>query len=261
MLQDIINFGWSNVPKTPLALLLDLAVAIPVVLLILTIMEHRIHLNLMHIKAMPKIVYEKIPFFAKFQHRHAVMHHSIFYRQFDYEPDVAGRYENINIRFYQSVLMGLGGAPVVILIGIYLPVVAVVFGTLGFAHNRLWNTIHTQMHMPKDVWFKDTAYFRFVARHHFMHHMAPTKNLNVVLPCADWFFGTVAKPKLSDVREMVRLGYVVPRTPRGKALQPKMKPQPGYTFQHEPTEAKDAESDAPMIAPTLTPAGAGLGAA
>ena len=50
--------------------------------------------------------------------------------------------------------------------------------------------------------------YRFLARHHVMHHRQTGTNFNVVLPLADYIVGTVAKPKETDIAEMKRLGYV-----------------------------------------------------
>jgi len=235
-MNEIYAFLVSRWPQTPLEWAVHVSIALAVNFLVLTTMEHRIHLNLMHIKAMPKIIYEKISFFSRFQRRHAVLHHGTYYQQFDYEPDPEGRNENIRIRFYQSVLMGGAVLPVFLVMCFVSPVVAILFGIMGFFHNRLWGVVHSQMHMPEDVFFRDWRLFRFIARHHFMHHQQPQKNLNVVFPCADWFFFTVARPALGDVREMLRLGYLKARSPSGKRLAPQLRPQPGYTFVQSPAE-------------------------
>jgi sterol desaturase/sphingolipid hydroxylase (fatty acid hydroxylase superfamily) len=85
------------------------------------------------------------------------------------------------------------------------------------AHNLVWGAVHVQMHVPEsNRWFRDTAYFRFIARHHFMHHQRMGKNYNVVLPLADFIMGAATKPRVSDVREMLRLGYLKPRTALGQ---------------------------------------------
>ena len=253
MFNDIYAFLASRWPTTPAEWTLHIGGGVLFNLVILSIMEHRIHLNLMHIRAMPKWVYKAVPFFARFQRRHHVLHHHTYYQQFDYEPNPEGRYENIFIRFYQSLIIGAAVLPVFLLVCFVSPVVAITFGLLGFLHNRLWGVVHVQMHIPKDVFFRRWAIYRFLARHHFIHHQQPFKNLNVVVPMADWFFGTVAKPTLGDVREMLRLGYLLPRSERAKRLQPLMKPRPGYTF----ATNDDAEQKAPPVIPPAPKAPAG----
>jgi sterol desaturase/sphingolipid hydroxylase (fatty acid hydroxylase superfamily) len=74
------------------------------------------------------------------------------------------------------------------------------------------------MHIPKDVFFKDSALFRYLARNHFMHHRKSTKNYNVVCPLADYLFRTKAKPTQADIREMLRLGYLRPTSDRVQEL-------------------------------------------
>lgn len=54
----------------------------------------------------------------------------------------------------------------------------------------LYEYFHWCMHVPQRRWFQSTRLFRWVDGHHRMHHIQPTKNLNVVLPLADVVFRT-----------------------------------------------------------------------
>jgi hypothetical protein len=73
------------------------------------------------------------------------------------------------------------------------------------------------MHIPKQAFFRNWGAFQFLARHHFMHHEQVDKNFNVVFPLADFVLGSVARPTLGNVREMMRLGYLAPRRPLSAA--------------------------------------------
>jgi len=74
-----------------------------------------------------------------------------------------------------------------------------------------------QMHVPeRDAWFRRTAWFRMLGRHRFMHHKRNNRHYNVVLPLADYLLGTAVAARRGDVREMLRLGYLRPRTGVGR---------------------------------------------
>ncbi|MGH8470689.1 MAG: hypothetical protein ACREVY_17510 [Gammaproteobacteria bacterium] len=87
-----------------------------------------------------------------------------------------------------------------------------IFLATALAHNRLWSMFHRQMHIPRNVFYKDWAFFRFLAINHFLHHQDTRQNHNVVFPFADFLFRTRAKPTPADLRELLRLGYITPRS-------------------------------------------------
>ncbi len=231
----IFDHLFSSLPASPLGWVVQIVGGLIASFVILTGFEWYIHKNMMHRKGLrPRFLYSILPTLSRLVQRHAVMHHNTFYKQFDYEPDPDGKHENINIRFYQTLAMAGMTAPFLLILGYISPVVLFIFMLGGYFHNKAWNILHTQMHMPREVWWKDSWYFLAVAYHHFMHHMQQDKNMNVVLPGADFVLGTVATPKLGDIREMVRLGYIKPRTARVQKMVASMKPRPGYTFEDKP---------------------------
>ncbi len=50
---------------------------------------------------------------------------------------------------------------------------------------------HFLMHKPSVPWIEHRAFFRFLKRHHRLHHVYMGKNFNVVFPLADFFLGTL----------------------------------------------------------------------
>ena len=50
---------------------------------------------------------------------------------------------------------------------------------------------HELMHKPRSSWFEKSRYFAFVKKHHRIHHYRMNRNLNVVLPIADFFLRTL----------------------------------------------------------------------
>lgn len=173
--------------------------------------EWVIHRHLMHLKRFPKWVYDRSPYLLETFVAHTTRHHHQWYKDFDHEPDPEGREDNLDIKIGETVAIMVTLAPIFALILWLSPLGGSILLATSVLHNRLWNFIHRQMHIPQNAFFKDWGLFRFLARNHFMHHQQPNRNFNVVFPLWDFLLGSLAKPKVSDVREMLRLGYIMPR--------------------------------------------------
>jgi hypothetical protein len=185
---------------------------------VITFGEHAIHRHTMHRRRLPRWVYRVNPDMSAQFHNHAVLHHRTYYRQFDHEPTDEGKYFNLRILPADTLRVLIGFSPITIALGVFVSVYsAATFVLLVVAHNMLWSAVHIQMHVPDtNRFFRNTAYFRFIARHHFMHHQEMGKNYNVVIPLADYVLGSATKPSVADVREMLRLGYLEPRSALGQ---------------------------------------------
>jgi hypothetical protein len=62
-------------------------------------------------------------------------------------------------------------------------------GILAF---HLFGRVHGGIHRPgSHPVLESQAWFRFLARHHYIHHVDPEANENFLLPLADLFFGTL----------------------------------------------------------------------
>ena len=182
--------------------------------------EHAIHRNVMHSRPWYAWVLRIMPELQVLFHHHAVLHHGTYYKEFDYEPSAEGKHFNLRILPADTRNILMAFLPVLLLIGMFVSTVSMVTVlAVVVGHNLAWGVVHTQMHVPDpNCWFADTAYFRFIARHHFLHHQRVSRNYNVVLPLADFVLATTAKPRLRDVREMLRLGYLEPRTETGRRV-------------------------------------------
>ncbi len=182
--------------------------------LLISLFENLVHKHFMHKKNFPESVYTLMPYLIEVFESHAVRHHSIWYRKFDYEPDPIGKEENLRILWLDVFAM------IFVTSVVWLPLMwfdvlsGILFVCAFFIHRFLWNMIHLQMHIPKDVVFRHWKLYRFLARHHFLHHQDTNKNFNVVAPLADSLLGTVGKAEFKDIREMLRLGYLLPRSKR-----------------------------------------------
>lgn len=168
----------------------------------------------MHQKRFAKGVYSLLPYLIEVFESHAVRHHAKWYRKFNYESDAVGREENLEILLIDIFAMLILTLPAWATLMWFNLWAGIVFISVFFIHRFLWNTIHRQMHIPEKVVFRNWGIYRFLARHHFLHHQDSKKNFNVVFPLADVLFGSVGKPQFKDVREMLRLGHLLPRLAR-----------------------------------------------
>jgi hypothetical protein len=205
-------------PSSLTTIALHILLTAPLSVLLITFGEHAIHRHTMHRKRFPSWVYRLNPDMSAQFHNHAVMHHGTYYKDFDHEPSAEGKFFNLRILPADTLRVLAGFAPVILalafLVSLYSAATLVL---MVIAHNMLWSVVHVQMHVPEgNRFFRNSTYFRFIARHHFMHHQRMGKNYNVVVPLADFVLGTATKPGLADVREMLRLGYLEPRTARGQ---------------------------------------------
>jgi hypothetical protein len=51
--------------------------------------------------------------------------------------------------------------------------------------------LHHLMHKPRFPFIENSRYFKFIKRHHRIHHVYMNRNLNVLLPLADLVIGTL----------------------------------------------------------------------
>lgn len=172
----------------------------------------------MHRKGLPAWIYNASVYAVEVFEAHGVRHHTKWYKEFDYEPDEVGRDENLSIPMKETVLMLVVAFPLWAPIFYFSTYGGCIFLITALMHNRLWTILHRQMHIPKNVFFRDTALFRFLARNHFMHHKRMDRNFNVAFPFADFLFSTRAKPTRENMRDMLRLGYIEPRSGTAQAL-------------------------------------------
>jgi hypothetical protein len=205
-----------------LFLLLNLSIPLLGGFISISFGEHQLHRHLMHRKRLPKFVYRVAPYLLGIFEAHAVRHHAQWYREFDFEPDEYGRLENLHIGWTETFWILLGFSPIIALVMWLLPVAGTLSLLMVVFHNRLWNVIHDQMHLPREVFFKEWPVFKLLARNHFLHHVEPRSFYNVVFPFADYIMGTSIKPRQRDVKEMMRLGYLTPRTVRGARVLEKL---------------------------------------
>jgi hypothetical protein len=153
--------------------------------------EWALHRYLMH-RPVGKFRY---PFVA-----HTLMHHAIFRADDTYHlKDHAIRHKITMAWWNAPAIVAVGGLPFWLTalglafagmpdaaLAVALTSVAVFFGNYV-----VYEYIHWCMHLPKDRRIERWKLFRRLNAHHLLHHRYMDNNLNVVLPLADWLFGTL----------------------------------------------------------------------
>lgn len=61
----------------------------------------------------------------------------------------------------------------------------------GFVEFYLFIRVHDVMHYPAGRRMERWGWFRFLDRHHYIHHIDNLANINFLLPLCDWLFGTL----------------------------------------------------------------------
>lgn len=72
----------------------------------------------------------------------------------------------------------------------YLAFVITLAATIGIYYAG-YEGLHYLMHKPSIPFVENSRYFRFIKRHHRIHHVYMNRNLNVLLPLADLMLGTL----------------------------------------------------------------------
>jgi hypothetical protein len=168
----------------------------------LSFFEWFMHKYFMHRRGVA-FFYKRVRFLRSAHYRHAIQHHSIYYRRFDHEPDPIGRYISIDpdVIFTHTLAIPFVGA-----LALFSPMLAVVFSAVLVAHHLIWLMSHREMHIPRNAFFHDWPVYRYLARYHWMHHRYRNVNYNIAFPLADLVLGTYRPPDSKDVEQMSKNG-------------------------------------------------------
>lgn len=129
--------------------------------------------------------------------------------------------------------------------GVRLPSVAFIatMGAVIFLYYLAYEGFHLLMHKPGMPWIERSAPFRFLERHHRLHHVHMGTNFNVVLPLADLWFGTLL---LADPLPPQRTGEGAKRVARqhsawGRKLREQQAVSAPVALRAERAATEDAE--------------------
>ena len=161
--------------------------------------EHAIHRYLLH--STPKAL-RKISYIKSMWRGHAVSHHGTYMPDEHYRQDETNKNEVLTFSWYEGPLIiiiatifSFGAAAAIralldIKITLIMPEV---FGAgLAFTiYYIAYEGLHALMHVPKKwKWLRSTSFMIWLNRHHYQHHVDPRTNLNVIIPIADYVWGT-----------------------------------------------------------------------
>lgn len=187
-----------------------------VMVVVMSIIEHQVHCRLMH--KMPRwALLRNFSVRKRIFTSHAVEHHSQYRQHFHDDPSPAGEDRGIRLNVAEGLIESL---PLSLGLVFFSVTGAIMFPVVVLIHHTIWNQIHLEMHKPTKRFFSNWAAYKYVARHHYLHHRYPDKNFNVAFPIGDWLFGTVAKPTEADWAAMAAEGIApTARLRQGESLQ------------------------------------------
>lgn len=165
--------------------------------------EWALHKYIMHDDRLMKYAYQA----------HQMEHHEIFKADATYflenAPHTDADLKHVTFAWWNAPLLFSLHAP--LFAGLYFfaggwACVVGAFGAMVFYY-FLYEYLHFCMHVPQNRAFERTRFFKFVQNHHRMHHVYYLRNLNVVIPIADFVLRTRVKqedPALYAKLELAR---------------------------------------------------------
>ena len=144
-----------------------------------SICEWTLHRYLMH-KSLFKFEYA--------YKAHTKVHHHVFKYDKTYHSQSQEDVKTIPMAWWNGVVIAtLAGLPMFIF-GYKMFILTFV---VALCYYGVYEFIHWCMHLPKRRGVEYRWWFRKLNGHHLLHHRYMHKNYNVVLPFADWLFGTL----------------------------------------------------------------------
>jgi hypothetical protein len=171
---------------------------------LVSFIEHQVHSHLMH---QANFLSRRTKAFKRTFEAHAIVHHHHYSEIFADEPVPLGEDREIQMTVYKAPIKTL---PIILLIALVSWQGALCFIATVLFHHWVWNKIHLEMHKPEDRGFSHWPIYKFLARHHYLHHKYPHKNFNVVFPFADYVLGTNVHAKEADLVSLRLAGLLKP---------------------------------------------------
>jgi hypothetical protein len=168
--------------------------------ILMSFIEHQVHRNLMH---RANFLSRRTASFKKTFEMHALFHHQFYSKIFCDEPVPPGEDQEIQMTVHKAPIKGL---PVSLPLAFISVPGALVFTATITMHHWIWNKIHLEMHKPEQRGFSNWPAYKFLARHHYLHHKHQDKNFNVVFPFADYVLGTHWRATPQELHEIYELG-------------------------------------------------------
>jgi len=156
--------------------------------------EWTLHRFWMHKRSVPPYPYEL----------HALIHHDLFRADETFHVGSMEALEHITFVPRDYLFLLLVNLPVLLAVewAIGLPLAA--GGAIGaMAYGLIFDGLHWCFHVPAKRWFEQLGLYRWIKRHHLLHHRHQDRNLNVVFPLADLCLGTlITRPRSGTVLQI-----------------------------------------------------------
>lgn len=137
---------------------------------------------------------------------HALIHHTTFKADDSYHLQKEEDKNTIPMSWWNGfVIAALAGLPMFIF-GYKMFLLTF---TVAMCYYGIYELIHWCMHLPRKRRVEYRWWFRRLNAHHILHHRYTNKNYNVVLPFADWLFGTLLSRSPMKFNQ-VKASYCVP---------------------------------------------------
>ena len=161
--------------------------------------EHFIHKSLLH--STPKIL-KNSKYVKSMWKGHTISHHGSYAPDDHYTQDGTNKWEVLTFSWYEGPLIIASATAIAYLIAsgirsllgmhinIFLP--EVVGGCIAFTlYYTAYEGLHAIMHVPhKWRWLRRRRFMVLLNNHHYQHHLDPRTNLNIIIPVADYVWGT-----------------------------------------------------------------------
>lgn len=129
---------------------------------------------------------------------HTLVHHQLCKHEDTFHVTEEEQEEALTFQWWAApVLVGLNMIPWTLLAvferfsGMAWWPVAFTVGGVVLVYYFAYEGFHYLMHKPSMPWIERTSAFKFLKKHHQLHHVYMGKNFNVVFPLADFFLGTL----------------------------------------------------------------------
>ena len=164
--------------------------------IVMSFFEHQVHSRLMHKR---NVLGRRMASVKRMFEAHALVHHKHYSKIFCDEPVAPGEDKEIRLTVRKAPIKAI---PIAALIALVSWEGAAVFIAAMTFHHWAWNKLHLEMHKPEQRVFSTWSIYKFLARHHCLHHIYPSRNFNVVFPLADYVLGTSVRANEADLRYM-----------------------------------------------------------
>jgi hypothetical protein len=170
-------------------------------IVLMSFVEHQVHQNILHKSRFSKYIRSLQKTFDS----HAGLHHGHYASDFSDEPVGRGQDRGLRLNLTEGFFEIL---PAALIVAIFSLPGAITFQVVICLHHAFWNLIHVEMHKPDQRFFSEWPAYKYLARHHYLHHKYPGKNFNITIPLADYILGTNAHASETDLKAMRQLGLL-----------------------------------------------------